>query len=102
MSLFSTLFLLITLAFVGMVFLSFYFRVKVLASYRELLRNRVAFGAADVFDSNKLEREIIPRYPGQAQAIRDFARYLRKAIRMASVLIVLITLLGALLMYFRE
>jgi hypothetical protein len=56
----------------------------------------------DIFNPEKLEKEVIPKYPEQAQAIRDFSRYIRLAIKMASVLIVLITLLGAILMYFRE
>jgi hypothetical protein len=102
MSLFLTLFILITLLFLSMLFLSFYFRIKVLNSYQILVRNKVAFEAMDVFHPEKLEKEVIPRYPDQAQAIRDFSKYIRLAIRMASVLIVLITLLGAVLMYFRE
>ena len=102
MSLFLTLFILITLLFLSMLFLSFYFRIKVLNSYQILVRNKVAFEAMVVFHPEKLEKEVIPRYPDQAQAIRDFSKYIRLAIRMASVLIVLITLLGAVLMYFRE
>lgn len=102
MSLFLTLFILITLLFLSMLFLSFYFRIKVLNNYQILVRNKVAFEAMDVFHPEKLEKEVIPRYPDQAQAIRDFSKYIRLAIRMASVLIVLITLLGAVLMYFRE
>jgi len=102
MSLFLTLFILITLLFLSMLFLSFYFRIKVLNSYQILVRNKVAFEAMDVFHPEKLEIEVIPRYPDQAQAIRNFSKYIRLAIKMASVLIVLITLLGAVLMYFRE
>ncbi len=102
MSLFLILFIIITLLFLSMLFLSFYFRVKVLNAYQILIRNQVAFEAMDVFKPEKLEKVVIPRYPNQAQAIRDFSKYIRLAIRMASVLIVLITLLGAVLMYFRE
>ena len=89
MSLFLTLFIIITLLFLSMLFLSFYFRVKVLNNYQILVRHKV-------------EKDVVPRYPNQAQAIRDFSKYIRLAIKMASVLMVLITLLGAVLMYFRE
>lgn len=85
-----------------MLFLSFYFRVRVLNNYQVLIRNKVEFEAMDVFNPNKLEMEVIPKYPNQAQAIRDFSKYIRLAIKMASVLILIITLLGALLMYYRE
>ena len=66
------------------------------------MRNRVEFNAMDVFHPEKLEKEVIPRYPNQAKAIRDFSKYIRLAIKMATVLMVIITLLGAVLMYFRE
>ncbi|MBU6168168.1 MAG: hypothetical protein KGQ86_03955 [Bacteroidetes bacterium] len=102
MSLFLTLFIIITALFLSMLFLSFYFRIKVLNNYQILVRHKVAFEAMDIFNPGKLEKEVIPKYPDQAQAIRDFSRYIRLAIKMASVLIVLITLLGAVLMYFRE
>jgi len=102
MSLFLTLFIIITALFLSMLFLSFYFRIKVLNNYQILVRCKVAFEAMDIFNPGKLEKEVIPKYPDQAQAIRDFSRYIRLAIKMASVLIVLITLLGAVLMYFRE
>jgi hypothetical protein len=102
MSLFLSLFIIITLLFLSMLFLSFYFRVKVLNNYQILVRHKVEFNAMDVFHPDILERDVIPRYPNQAQAIRDFSKYIRLAIKMASVLMVLITLLGAVLMYFRE
>ena len=60
MSLFLTLFIIITLLFLSMLFLSFYFRVKVLNNYQILVRHKVEFNAMDVFHPDKLEREVIP------------------------------------------
>jgi hypothetical protein len=87
--------------FVAMLFLNVYFRVKVLKSYKILVRNQVEFGAAHVFNRERREQEILPRYPEMRQEIETFSNYLRYSIRMASVLIALITLFGAILMYFR-
>jgi len=97
-------FLLISLVigvFIAMLFLNVYFRVKVLKVYKELVRNRVEFHAKHVFNSQKMELEIIPKYPEQADNIRSFSRHMKYSINMASVLIVLITLFGGILMYFR-
>ena len=88
--------------FVAMLFLNVYFRLRVLRTYRRLVENRVEFGAAHIFNREKMEEEIYPRYPNMRQDIDVFVRHMRYSIRMATVLIALITLFGAILMYFRE
>jgi hypothetical protein len=87
--------------FVAMLFVNVYFRARVLKTYGILVRNRVQFGAAHLFNRHKLETEILPRYPDQRQHIETFVRHIHFSIRMASVLIALITLFGAVLMYYR-
>ncbi len=87
--------------FAAMVFLNFYFRVKVLKTYRKLVDNRVEFGARHLFNEQKMAEEIYPRYPHMREDIATFCRHMRYSIRMATVLIALITLFGAILMYFR-
>ena len=87
--------------FVAMLFLNLYFRAKVLKVYGVLVRNRVEFGAAHIFNRKKLEEEILPKYPQFRQEIETFIRHMRYSIKMASVLIALITAFGAVLMYFR-
>ena len=88
-------------AFAAMLFLNVYFRVKVLKSYKTLVKNRVQFGAAHLFNKKKMDEEIIPKYPEMRKEIETFTRHLRYSIRMATVLIALITLFGGILMYFR-
>ncbi|MCB0550193.1 MAG: hypothetical protein KDD19_21675 [Phaeodactylibacter sp.] len=88
--------------FVAMLFLNLYFRMKVLRTYRKLVQNRVEFGAAHLFNREKMESEILPRYPHMREEIETFVNHMRYSIRMATVLIALITLFGAILMYFRE
>ncbi len=88
--------------FAAMLFLNVYFRVKVFKAYKVLVQNQVEFNARHVFSKNKMEEEIIPKYPTQAADIRLFASHMRYSIRMATVLSVLITLFGAILMYYRN
>jgi hypothetical protein len=88
--------------FIGMLFLNLYFRAKVFKVYGVLVRNRVEFGAAHIFNRKKLEAEILPRYPQFKTEIETFIRHMRYSIKMASVLLFLVTVFGAILMYFRE
>lgn len=87
--------------FVAMLFLNVYFRAKVLKVYGVLVRNKVEFGATHIFSRQKLEEEILPRYPQFRSEIETFIRHMRYSIRMATVLLALITAFGAILMYFR-
>ncbi len=69
-------------------------------SYRVLVQNRVEFGASHVFSNQKMEEEILPQYPHLTTEIQTFASHLRYSIKMATVLLVLITMFGAILMYY--
>ena len=86
--------------FVAMLFLNVYFRVRVLRSYKTMVQNEVEFNARHVFNNEKMETEVLPKYPHLQEEIRTFARHLQYSIKMATVLLALITLFGALLMQF--
>jgi hypothetical protein len=87
--------------FIAMLFVNVYFRVKVLKTYKVLVQNEVEFGAAHLFNRAKMEAEIFPKYPHMQEEISTFVRHLRYSIKMATVLIALITMFGAILMYYR-
>jgi hypothetical protein len=80
--------------FIAMLFVNVYFRAKVLKTYGRLVKNRVEFSAAHVFNRKKLEAEVLPKYPHMRQDILDFSNHMQYSIKMASVLIVLITAFG--------
>jgi len=88
--------------FAAMLFLNVYFRVRVMKTYKKLVQNKVEFGAAHIFNPRKMKEEIYPRYPHMKTEIETFVRHMRYSIRMATVLIALITIFGAILMYYRE
>ncbi len=87
--------------FVAMLFVNIYFRVKVLKAYKVLVQNRVEFKAVHVFNKKRMAEEILPKYPTLKKEITDFANHIRYSIKMATVLIILITAFGAVLMYYR-
>ncbi len=71
-------------------------------AYGVLVKNRVEFKAEHIFNRKKMETEIYPRYPEQREAIETFTNHLRYSIKMASVLITLVTIFGGILMYYRH
>jgi hypothetical protein len=88
--------------FVAMLFLNVYFRMRVLQVYKKLVQNRVEFGAAHLFNSELMAKEIFPKYPNHREDIEIFVRHIKYSINMASVLIGLITVFGGILMWFRH
>ena len=98
---FQMLFFLIIGSFAAMLFLNIYFRVKVFKVYKYLVQNKVEFGLTHFLYDQKLNEEIISRYPSHEAEIRTFVRLIRRSITMATILIFLILGLGYLLMKFR-
>ena len=88
--------------FIAMLFVNIYFRVKVMTTYRKLIQNRVEFGASHIMNKEKLQAEILPKYPHMRTEIETFVNHIHYSIKMASVLVFLITVFGAILMYYRE
>lgn len=93
---------LVLIIFAIMVFINVYFRVKVLKAYKVLVQNRVQFESKHVFNRQKMEEEVIPKYPHMEKEIWAYVDNLHRSIRMATVLLALITLFGGLLMYNRS
>ena len=90
----------IAVAFAGMLFVNIYFRVRVLKAYKKLVKARVEFDATDMLNERRID-EIVRRYPQHEQIIRDFTGGIRSSMSIATALIVLITALGATLMWYR-
>jgi len=97
----QTLLILVILAFVGMLFVNIYFRMKVLKVYQKMRRENLNMDlkAAHLFDRNRLEAEILEQHPEHRSDIEIFVHNIRYSIRMATVLIALITLFGAILLF---
>jgi hypothetical protein len=87
------------LSFVCLFAVVVYFRIKVLRAYGILVRNRVQFDIAHIFNKKRMEEEIIGKYPTHAKTIRDFALGIRLSMSMVTVFMILITLFAGALIY---
>lgn len=85
-----------------MLFVNVYFRWKVMKIYQKLVQQKVDFTAEHIFNPNKLEREVLPKYPDSAEEIKTFIHYMKFSFKMAAILIVLITAFGGILMYYSK
>jgi hypothetical protein len=92
-----TLFTIIVASFLALLFLNIYFRVKVLKHYKYLVQNRVEFPAKYILDKNKMETEVLPKYPEHGYHINLFAQNIRNSVVLAAGLLILIAILGAVI-----
>ncbi len=88
------------LAFVAILSLNIYFRVKVLRNYRTLVRNRIYFETGHFFDRRRMETEVIARNPEFRETIEAFRDNILFSMKCAGALILTITALAAALMFF--
>ena len=88
--------------FCGILFLNVYFRVKVLKLYKKLVQNRIEFKPVHFLNKERLEKEILPKYPEHKEDILTFISHIRFSVSLASVLITLITAFAAVLMFMRD
>lgn len=96
------LIILIVLAFLAMLILNVYFRVKVLKYYRVLVQNRIEFDVKDLLDTKKLREEVVPRYPAFEEEIIKFSTNIRNSVLLAIGMILLISLCWSILYLFGD
>ena len=87
----------IILAFLGLLGLNIYFRVKVFKLYKTLVQNKIEFDSSHIFNKQKLEKEILPKYPKFNSEILMFIGNIRRSLSIAVVLVLLITMMGFIL-----
>ena len=88
--------------FVIMLFFNLYLRIKAMKLLKKLRQKNVHINIKDLFNAEKIEKVVIPRHPNSADDIRALARHFNYSIKMGTVLLVLITAFGAVLMWYRN
>ena len=97
----NTLVTICIISFAALFIVVVYFRIKVLKAYGILFRNRVEFDIAHIFHAKKMREEIISKYPKFEKELIDFSLGIRLSTTMVTVFMVIISLCGAILMYYR-
>ncbi len=97
----NTILVLVILLFVGMLFVNIYFRMKVLKAFQRMRRNglKMELTSKHLFNPKFLEEDILQKHPEHREDIEIFIHNIRFSIRMATILIAIITLFGAVLLF---
>ena len=96
----KVLIVIIAAACLGLLLVNVLFRVRVLRSYKRLVQARVEFDAREMLTAERVEA-IVARHPTHERDIRAFTGGIRRSLSIATLLIVMITALGATLMWYR-
>lgn len=70
-------------------------------AYRRLVENEVDFKGVHFFNAKRMEEEVLPLYPQHKDDIQTFVKNMRYSMKVYTVLMVLITIFGGILMYYR-
>jgi len=79
-----------------LVFMNLYFRVRVFKLYKKLVKNRVQFSISHIWNSKKMEEEVIPKYPKYEKDIRLFVQRMKQSLLIGLGIIAAITIAGIL------
>ena len=85
-----------------MLILNLYFRLKVMRSYRDMVKAGLEIRARDLLNKETLETKVIPANKKYETEIRTFVKYLKNGFKMTSVLLGLVVLFGYILMKTRN
>lgn len=88
-------------SFLALLVLNVYFRVKVMKVYKRLVQNRVDFQVNQLFNADRLQKEVLSKYPKHKDDILEFANHIRNSMKIGIVLVALIAIAGGILYYYR-
>lgn len=85
--------LFVIIAFVLIILINLYFRIKVIKHYKYLINNRIEFNLGDIFNSKNLEKVIQDQNADHRYHISSFAKYLKIGVYLTCAVVVLIAIL---------
>ncbi len=97
---YTSIIVVVILAFLGLLFINIYFRVKVFKYYKILVDNRVDIEVKDLLDIQKIKNIVVPKYPHLETEILAFVNNIRRSVILAFILLVLIALCWSILYRF--
>lgn len=79
-----------------------FFRIKSFRTFKLLAERNVAFGKQHIFDKERLEKEILSKYPQHKDLIMSHINSMKLSMRISMLCTLVLTLCGAVLMYYRR
>jgi len=88
----------IAIGFIILLSFNLYLRLSVFKYYRILSKQNVDFSMSQLLSKKRITEEVLPRYPKYKDEISKLSRNVRISIRLASVILVGIIVLGIVIM----
>ena len=98
----NTLITILLVTFFLLLVANVYFRVKAFRAFQKLTNNGVGLGRQHLFDPKLLEKEVLQRHPEHRDLILAHIRSMRLSFRISSLCMVVLTLCGGVLMFYRN
>lgn len=78
-----------------------FFRIKTFRTFKKLVDKGVSFGKQHVIDTQKLEQEVLKKYPEHQELIMAHVNSMKMSMRVSVLCMFVLTLCGGALMYYR-
>ena len=75
-----------------LILVNVYFRVKVIGLFKKLNKEGVLFSIQHVLNKEKMQKEILPRYPDRKEEILSLTNYMSNSFKISSLLLLLIAI----------
>ena len=79
-----------------------FYRVKTFRTFKKLADLGVGFTKDHVFDRKLLEQEVLPKFPKHKALILEHVNSMKMSFRISSMCMFVLTVCGAVLMYYRK
>ncbi|CAA6824776.1 MAG: Unknown protein [uncultured Aureispira sp.] len=79
-----------------------FFRIKTFKSFKKLAEQGVMFGKQHVLNKALMEREVIAKHPDKEKLILSHVNSMKLSMRISTLCMIVLTLCGGVLMYYRN
>ncbi len=90
------------IAFGILLLANIFFRIRTFITFKKLAEKGIGFERAHVFDRNRLQKEILLKYPNDQKLILSHVNSIKLSLRISALCMFVLTLCGAVLMYYRN
>lgn len=98
----NTLITVLIAAFGLLLLANVFFRIKTFRTFKRLAESNISIGRQHLFNNALLEKEVLAHYPQHRDLIHAHVSSLKLSLRISSLCMVVITLCGGVLMYYRN
>lgn len=98
----NTLVTILMAAFGVLLLANVYFRVKSFRAFKKLAEHGIPLRREHLFNAALLEQEVLSRHPEHQTLVLEHIKSMKRSLRISTLCMVVITVCGGVLMYYRN